>query len=57
MEMTPFTWMLILLAGVLLVMWLGTMSRLDRAERLLRWVEHNDIDGAVASEIRNYFED
>ena len=45
--MTPFTWMLILLAGVLLVMWIGTMSRLDRAERLLRWIEHNDIDGAI----------
>lgn len=55
--MTPFTWMLILLAGVLLVMWIGTMSRLDRAEHLLRWIERNDIDGAVASEIRNYFED
>lgn len=55
--MTPFTWMLILLAGVLLVMWIGTMSRLDCAEHLLRWIEHNDIDAAVASEIRNYFED
>ena len=55
--MTPFTWMLILLAGVLLVMWIGTTSRLDRAERLLRWIEHNSTDGAAASEIRNYFED
>lgn len=55
--MTPFTWMLILLAGVLLVMWVGTMSRLDRAEHLLRWIERNDIDGILSSEIRNYFED
>lgn len=55
--MTPFAWMLILLAGVLLVMWIGTMSRLDRAEHLLRWIEHNDHDGILSSEIRNYFED
>jgi len=55
--MTPFTWMLILLACVLLVMWIGTMSRLDRAEHLLRWIEHNDIDGTITSVIRNYFED
>ncbi len=55
--MTPFTWMLILLAGVLLVMRIGTMGRRDRAERLLRRIEHNDIDGAIASEIRNYLED
>lgn len=55
--MTPFTWMLILLAGVLLVMWVGTMSRLDRAERLLRRIEHDDTDGILSSEIRNYFED
>ena len=55
--MAPFTWMLILLAGVLLVMWIGTMSRLDRAERLLRWIEHDHTDGILSSEIRNYFED
>lgn len=55
--MAPYTWMLLILMAVGAVMWLGTMSRLDRAERLLRWIEHNDIDGTTASEIRNYFED
>ncbi len=56
--MTPFTWMLIQLAGVLLVMWIAyDAGRADERERLLRWIEHNDTDGAIASEIRNYFED
>lgn len=55
--MTPFTWMLILLAGVLLVMWIGTMSRLDRAERLLKEIEREDYGRALSLRIRSYFED